>query len=380
MGRVIRNLLKRLTNSGRFTMTDKAKMLKKLVLQNRFTLDEISRMTGVQPADMPEMYKAYTGQDIPESLFIVGHDDEIAKLKSAVLAGEKVIITGPPGIGKTISARKAIRDAGFTINEINISDNRTKDMLESKLFGGHLVGSTTCFLFDEVDNFYWRSHAAFKAIVESSRAPILMTCNYIEKIPESIKKICKVMKMKPPTMKDLQAFITTKFPHLSLKAQDLYNPDFRKVMTHILYGVKDDHEPERWYNAEALAGVIIGEPSPVKRLNAMNHAEDQLSWSINWIDNALPRVSPSLEATTTMLNELSIIDSWARRTNQKYIASMMAALPCFNRRVKLDFPVTLMRAEKKKEKPVVEESEGVTKVAVKKKQKLESKKMNLDDF
>jgi len=356
-------------------MSNVPKMLKKLVLSNRFTLDEISRITGVSPAEMPAMYKSYTGHDIPDTLFIVGHDAEIIKLKSLVLAREKVLIIGPPGCGKSISARKAIRDAGFILNEINISEHRTAERLSVKLFGGHAVSSETCFLFEEVDNFYWRSHAAFNAILDEARAPVIMTCNYAEKVPESVKKRCTVMKMRPPTMKDLQVFLDKKFPGLSLKAQELYSPDFREVMRRILHGVRDDHVPEKEYSAEALAGIIIGEPSARRRAVAMSHNSDPLSWVPNWVDNSAGRLAPSMGALVKMLDGLSIADSWLRRTKECYVASMLAALPCFNRRVKLDFPAILFAAEKKKEKKV-EAIETVTKV-IKKKVKLEEKKIDI---
>ena len=358
---------------------DTAKMLKKLVLSNRFTLEEISRITGMPISDMPAAYKAYTGYEMPDTMFIVGHDDDIKKLKSAILAGEKVILHGPPGCGKSISARKAIRDAGFTLNEINISDCRTKELLEAKLFGGHAAHSNTCFLFEEVDNFYWRSYAAFNAILDESLAPIVMTANEFDKIPESVKKKCTAIRMRPPTMKDLQLFIDKKFPELSLKASELYSPDFREVLRRILYGVRDDHVPEKKYPAEALAGIIMGEPSKSKRLDAMRHPSDPPSWVLPWVDQSAGRLAPNMGALVSMLNGLSQVDRWMRRTNEKYVSSMMAALPCFNRRVKLDFPAVLFAAEKKREKVVVEVEDGVTKV-VKKKQVLNTNVNTFGDF
>lgn len=81
----------------------------------------------------------------------------------------------------------------------------------------------------------------------------------------------------------------------------------------------------------------------------------------------------------SMLNGLSQVDRWMRRTNEKYVSSMMAALPCFNRRVKLDFPAVLFAAEKKREKVVVEVEDGVTKV-VKKKQVLNTNVNTFGDF
>jgi hypothetical protein len=347
---------------------DPAKMLKKLVMANRFTLEEISQTTGIPIREMPGVYKSYTSYEMPDTLFVVGHGDEITKLKALILAGEKVIIHGPPGCGKSISARKAIHDAGKNLNEINISEFRTPELLNSKLFGGHATQSNTCFLFEEVDNFYWRSHAAFNSILEDAVVPIVMTCNEIDRVPESVKKQCTVMRMFPPKLKDLQVFLDKKFPHLSLDAEKIYSPDFREVMRRILYDVRDERVPEKEYSAEGIAGVIVGERDPARRLAALQHPSDPLSWAINWVDGSAARLAPSMGALLSMLDGLSTVDSWVRRTKQAYVASMMAALPCFNRRVKLDFPAQLFAAEKKPKKAKVVD-DGVTKVIIKKKEK-----------
>lgn len=359
---------------------DPAKALKKMVQMNRFTLEEISQHTGLSISEMPSVYKSFTGHDMPDTLFVVGHDDDITKIIKLILDNEKVLIHGPPGCGKSISARKAIHDAGKNLNEINISDYRTPELLNSKLFGGHTTASNTCFLFEEVDNFYWRSHVAFNTILDDAVAPIMMTCNYIDKVPESVKRKCTIIRMRPPTMKDLDVFIKRLFPHLSLKAQEIYSPDFREVMRRILFDVRNDHVPEKEFSAEGIAGVIIGEKDQKRRLDALKHQTDPSSWAITWLDNATGRLAPSMSSVLDMLDGLSTIDSWVRRTNDKYINSMMAALPCFGRHVKLDFPAVLFAAEKKKKEKEAVVEEGVTKVIVKKKVVAETSANTFGDF
>jgi DNA polymerase III delta prime subunit len=51
-----------------------------------------------------------------------------------------VMITGPPGIGKTTSAHLCAKLAGFTPIELNASDARSKKLVEvSFLLQGHTV-------------------------------------------------------------------------------------------------------------------------------------------------------------------------------------------------------------------------------------------------
>ena len=44
-----------------------------------------------------------------------------------------VMITGPPGIGKTTSAHLCAKLAGFTPIEVNASDSRSKKLVEVRL-------------------------------------------------------------------------------------------------------------------------------------------------------------------------------------------------------------------------------------------------------
>lgn len=57
-----------------------------------------------------------------------------------------VMITGPPGIGKTTSAHLCAKLAGFTPVEVNASDSRSKKLVEVRL-------SFLCFLAAYVLSF-----------------------------------------------------------------------------------------------------------------------------------------------------------------------------------------------------------------------------------
>lgn len=45
-----------------------------------------------------------------------------------------VMITGPPGIGKTTSAHLCAKSEGFTIVELNASDARNKKLIEVNVY------------------------------------------------------------------------------------------------------------------------------------------------------------------------------------------------------------------------------------------------------
>lgn len=66
-----------------------------------------------------------------------------------------LLIHGPPGIGKTSVAHVLAKQAGFSIAEINASDERAgplvRDKINNTLFNHTFNGSPVCLVADEVD-------------------------------------------------------------------------------------------------------------------------------------------------------------------------------------------------------------------------------------
>lgn len=89
--------------------------------------------------------------------------------KNAMNVYRAVMITGPPGIGKTTSAHLCAMREGFTPIELNASDARSKKLVESGMnisnlsldgwIGGNdatnaagvRITDKTCLIMDEVD-------------------------------------------------------------------------------------------------------------------------------------------------------------------------------------------------------------------------------------
>ncbi len=102
------------------------------------------------------------------------------------------LLIGPPGIGKTTVVYALAHDLKMSVVELNASDTRTKDALQEKLH--ETVRSTNLLRFtsqksknkliliDEVDGLHGRTDrggvSQLKSIIEESRFPIIMTCNF----------------------------------------------------------------------------------------------------------------------------------------------------------------------------------------------------------
>ncbi|KAF7301137.1 Replication factor C subunit 1 [Mycena indigotica] len=107
-----------------------------------------------------------------------------------------VLITGPPGIGKTTSAHLVAKLEGFTPIELNASDARSKKLVENgmnvnnKSLDGYIAGARetdgvaitdrTCLIMDEVDGMSAGDRGgvgALNAMIKKSKVPIICIAN-----------------------------------------------------------------------------------------------------------------------------------------------------------------------------------------------------------
>ncbi|KAN0060728.1 DNA replication factor C complex subunit Rfc1 [Thecaphora frezii] len=112
-----------------------------------------------------------------------------------------VLISGPPGIGKTTSAHLVAKLEGFTPIEFNASDTRSKKLIEEMLKdtvnnksldgwysgGGKMVASNgikvtdrTVLIMDEVDGMSGGDRGgigAINALIKKTKVPIICICN-----------------------------------------------------------------------------------------------------------------------------------------------------------------------------------------------------------
>lgn len=108
-----------------------------------------------------------------------------------------VIISGPPGIGKTTAAHLVAKLEGYDVVESNASDTRSKKLVEEGLRGvlsttsllGYFAGDgrkvesskkKVCLIMDEVDGMSAGDRGgvgALAAICKKSEVPIILICN-----------------------------------------------------------------------------------------------------------------------------------------------------------------------------------------------------------
>ena len=95
-----------------------------------------------------------------------------------------MLLTGPPGTGKTTLAHVAARSYGYSIIDLNASDARSKSRLARILDpvrDNHALAGRTLLFIDEVDGVHGRSDyggaAALLQFLKTARFPVVMASN-----------------------------------------------------------------------------------------------------------------------------------------------------------------------------------------------------------
>lgn len=122
-----------------------------------------------------------------------------------------LLLVGPPGIGKTTLVKALARDLAYEVIELNASDERTKDKLESiinPIFVNANIYSNKVMLFlDEVDGMHGSAdRGGFNALLNllyEATIPVIMAANddSSESMRE-LKKVCNLVRFKriPPRL------------------------------------------------------------------------------------------------------------------------------------------------------------------------------------
>lgn len=142
---------------------------------------------------------------------LIGNEQErlqlVKWLKHWKLGAKPVLLSGPPGVGKSTSVYAIARQFGYTVIEYNASDVRTRERLREALSptleNSSLLGGEKLMVFlDEIDGLLGRSdYAGLDYVldyVENTTSPLIMAANMEE--TQKIRKIEQkslVLRFKP---------------------------------------------------------------------------------------------------------------------------------------------------------------------------------------
>lgn len=213
-----------------------------------------------------------------------------------------MILSGPPGIGKTnlIRALAKSLDRDFLI--INGSDERSIDVIRNKV-KNYASTVSLCssgkkiLLIDEGDNLTNDSQLALRAIIEDlqSNCSFVFTCNYKNRIDPALQSRCPVIdftipsKERPALAKQFNDRILYILEQEGIKCEDdkiivklliKHFPDFRRVLNVL----------QKYSNSGVIDNSILAQSSDVKITDLYKYLKEKnftetRKWVINNLDS-----------------------------------------------------------------------------------------------
>ena len=166
---------------------------------------------------------------------------------------QNLIFYGPAGTGKTTLAKIIIKNLDCDHLYINASDERGIETIRDKVQGFAMVASfkpLKVVILDEADFLTIQAQASLRNIIEtfSRTTRFIMTCNFVERIIDPLQSRCHVLKIVPPTKKDVARHLAWVLDQEKIRyeMQDLvplinqYYPDLRKCINTIQLSTVDN--------------------------------------------------------------------------------------------------------------------------------------------
>jgi DNA polymerase III delta prime subunit len=121
---------------------------------------------------------------------------------------QNLIFYGPAGTGKTTLAKLIVNNLNCDHLYINASDERGIETIRDKVSGFASVASfkpLKVVILDEADFLTIQAQASLRSVIEtfSRSTRFILTCNFVERIIDPLQSRCQVLKIIPPSMKDV---------------------------------------------------------------------------------------------------------------------------------------------------------------------------------
>jgi DNA polymerase III delta prime subunit len=156
---------------------------------------------------------------------------------------QNLLFYGTPGTGKTTLAKIIVNNIDCDYLYINASDERGIDTIRDKVQGfasSASFKSIKIIILDEADFLTIQAQASLRNIIEtySRTTRFILTCNYLERIIDPLQSRCQVLKITPPSKKEVAQHISTILDkeNVTYDLSDLvlvvnkHYPDVRKIL------------------------------------------------------------------------------------------------------------------------------------------------------
>lgn len=126
-----------------------------------------------------------------------------------------LLITGPPGSGKTHLVDYVAEQCHLEVIMINASDDRTKkSMVHAKNIAMSQGGTPIIVVLDECDNMKSQEIINF---INITKVPLFLTCNFVDNIDYKARNLCQTLKINPPASWDFENYIKYQCQQYNIK-------------------------------------------------------------------------------------------------------------------------------------------------------------------
>jgi len=328
------------------------KNVKKLVFQNRFTIDEIAKMTKRSVEECVEAFEIYTGKKLPATFLIAGNERQINELRKLILQKQKILLFGKNGVGKSTIPKKLAQELGWRIVYSYPTNNEELLVDFSEL---PLKTKNTIFVI-EGDSFYWRSYGLINHYIKESKNPIIIIVDKSDKVHATVRKQLVTVKLSSPTREDVKKWVERKYPDWKGNINDVYDENMRVTLRNIKYGIKT-YKPskEEKLDAQQVAYRVIQGKATVQDFENCIHPFD---WILSWIGyNAY-----TFYYGTDVQDLMSWIDDKKYNFKPDYLRGCLLNLRKPDKRGKLKFPPQGFKPKKEDEEDWIKEKRKIKKI------------------
>lgn len=288
------------------------------------------RPTVYQKVETKELWvDTYAPRTVSE---IIGHKESIQQLTAWLSSWEQqehrgVLITGPPGIGKTTTVHLVAQSLGYKVAEHNASDTRSVSLLRGMIALGMKRLQKEVVVMDEVDGLSGGGERGgvgeLADLIRKTRIPIICIANQTPPKLKPIQSACMTIKFHRPVKSTIATALLgiTKKEGLSLTKAELEGMcersgnDIRAILNHLQFdhGAAGEKDANLRLDLFSATQKLLGN----KRIG-LTEAEDLVFVDYGMVplmvqEGYLAASRGSLEETAAAAEQISFGDLMNRR-------------------------------------------------------------------